>query len=245
MGCYNDFALVYDKLLSGDVDYKKWADFILNLCDEYKIHRDSYLDLACGTGNMTVELSSKFKETWAVDLSEEMLSIADTKLNGRGQKARILCEDICNLKLNKLFNLATCCLDSTNYITSDDELFNYFRGVYDHLSNNGLFIFDINSYYKISTILGNNTYNYDEDGIVYIWENFFENETVDMYLTFFIKDGELYRRVDEYHSERAFKEEEIEKYLYKAGFKLLKKLDCYEDKNISQYTERITYVAMK
>ena len=60
------------------------------------------------------------------------------------------------LSLNRKFDLITSVLDSTNYIIEEDKFVNYLMGVKEHLNDNGLFIFDINSYYKLSNILGNN-----------------------------------------------------------------------------------------
>ncbi|MGM8317420.1 class I SAM-dependent DNA methyltransferase, partial (plasmid) [Clostridium perfringens] len=87
---------------------------------------------------------------------------------------------------------------------------NYLRGVYNHLKEDGLFVFDINSYYKISEVLGNNVYTYDSEELFYAWENIFEDEIVEMNLNFFVKDGEKYERFTEVHEERAYKESEIE-----------------------------------
>lgn len=243
--CYNDFSLIYDKLLSEDIDYKKWADFILNLSDEYDIKKDSYLDIACGTGNISSELGSVFNETWGVDLSEDMLSIADKKFRSKGIKARLICEDMCNLNLRKQFDLVTCALDSVNYILDTGDLMKFLSGVYTHLKPHGLFVFDMNSYYKISEVLGSNTYNYDSDEIVYIWDNFYENEIVDMYLTFFVKKGELYRRFDEIHRERAYSLEFMDRCIDSCKLKILKRLDNYEPKNVEDYTERVTYVVTR
>lgn len=245
MDCYKKFAHIYDKLIHDDVDYKKWARIILNICDDYKINKEDYLDLACGTGNMTIELAKSFKHTWAVDVSDDMLSEAEEKMRKENLKAKFVCQDISNLMLNKDFDLITCVLDSTNYITKEEDLERYFESVYKHLKEKGIFIFDINSYYKLTEILGNNLYSYDDEDVVYIWENALENDIVDMYLTFFIKDGELYRRFDEEHKEKAYKADIIEKILNKSGFEILKKLDNYEDENIKENTERISYVLKK
>ena len=46
---------------------------------KYDIDVKNYLDLACGTGNVTVEIASDFKEIYAVDLSEDMLREAERK----------------------------------------------------------------------------------------------------------------------------------------------------------------------
>jgi len=245
MSCYKEFAKVYDELIRPDIDYKKWSTIILDNCRELGVNYDNYLDLACGTGNMTEEIAKAFKQAWAVDLSSEMLTEAENKLRKSGVKAKFVCQDICSINLNKKFDLITCCLDSTNYILDTEELIGYFNGVFNHLKEDGVFIFDINSYYKLTNILGNNIYKYEDDKVVYIWENSLEDDIVDMYLNFFIKEGDLYRRFDEEHSERAYREEFIEKSLEDIGFKIVKKLNNYEEKTIIDTTERIVYVVKK
>jgi ubiquinone/menaquinone biosynthesis C-methylase UbiE len=245
MDCYKEFAQIYDELINSDIDYKAWASSILCICKENNINMESYLDLACGTGNLTVEIASEFKNTFAVDLSSEMLSQAEIKMRNAQINVRLVCQDICELNLINDFNLITCCLDSSNYILEEENFKKYLVGVYSLLKSDGLFIFDINSYYKLTTVLGNNTYNYDNDDVVYIWENYLENDIVDMNLTFFVKEGQVYRRFDEQHSERAYTEEYIENLLEEIGFKVVKKMDKYEDKVVNDITERICYVLRK
>ncbi|SQC00546.1 S-adenosylmethionine-dependent methyltransferase [Clostridium tetanomorphum] len=150
--------------------------------------------------------------------------------------------DISELNLNKTFDLITCCLDSTNYIVENYKIENYFKNVYNHLKKNGIFIFDINSHYKLTKILGNNIYNYDDEDVYYIWENNLEENIVDMYLTFFIKENELYKRFDEFHQERAYTKEEIQELIKESGFEILQILDDYEEKQLREDTERIVYV---
>lgn len=242
---YKEFAHVYDELISSDIDYNKYSEAIHNICDVMNVNKDAYLDLACGTGNLTLLVAKPFKAAWGVDLSSEMLSVAEEKNRANSAKIKYICQNICNLKLNKKFNLITCCLDSTNYILEDELLLSYFTSVHDHLSEDGLFIFDINSHYKLTEILGDNVFNYDENDVVYIWENNLEDEIVDMYLTFFVKQGELYRRFDEHHTERAYQTDFIEKCLNQCGLKVVKLLDNYEDVEIKYDAERITFVVRK
>ncbi|WP_026884461.1 class I SAM-dependent DNA methyltransferase [Clostridium akagii] len=242
MECYKDFAHIYDELIQGDVDYKTWGNVILDICKENNINFEEYLDLACGTGNMTKEIATSFKHTWGVDLSEDMLMEADKKLRGLSIKGKLVSQNICNLQLNRKFDLITCCLDSTNYILNEQEIEKYLIGVKNHLKEDGIFIFDINSYYKLSHVLGNNIFTYDDGEVVYIWENNFENEIVDMFLTFFVKDHGRYDRFDEEHSERAYTESQIEGLLIKCGFLILKKLNNYRNVKIEEDTERIVYI---
>ncbi|MCM8711986.1 class I SAM-dependent methyltransferase [Clostridium sp. SYSU_GA19001] len=245
MSQYKDFASIYDQLINSDIDYNAWADKILNICSSLSIEKRDYLDLACGTGNMTVNIAKHFKNTWAVDLSSQMLTEAESKFRASNLKAKFVCQDISSLKLNYKFDLITCCLDSTNYILKEEDLKNYFRGVYSHLKEDGVFIFDINSYYKLTEILGNNIFTYDNEDVTYIWENFLENDVVEMNLTFFVKSGELYRRFDEMHCERAYKEQYLEDFIIKAGFIIKDKLNNYENCNINAASERIVYVLTK
>ncbi|MCB2293787.1 class I SAM-dependent methyltransferase [Clostridium algoriphilum] len=245
MDCYKEFACIYDELINSDIDYKTWASNILRICKEYNLEMDSYLDLACGTGNLTIEIASQFNHVWAVDLSSDMLSQAEKKMREASIKLNFVCQNICELNLNNTFNLITCCLDSSNYILEEENFEKYLMGAYNLLKEGGLFVFDVNSYYKLTNVLGNNTYNYDRDDVVYIWENYIENDVVEMNLTFFVKEGQVYKRFDEVHSERAYTQEYIENIIKKIGFKMIKKMDNYEDKVVSDHTERICYVLKK
>ena len=242
MDCYKEFALIYDELINSDIDYSAFGSFILETCERYFVKKDNYLDLACGTGNLTINIFNSFVLSFGVDMSMEMLTEAEKKVRNNSCKPKFICQDICELDINNDFDLITCCLDSVNYITDKESLKELFFKVKSHLKPDGLFIFDINSYYKIKNILGNNTFTYDSEDVFYVWENSFEEEIVDMYLSFFIKEGETYHRVDEQHSERAYPTEVIVELLEETGLQCLEMLDCYRDIEVSANTERVTFV---
>jgi SAM-dependent methyltransferase len=149
------------------------------------------------------------------------------------------------LTLNKKFDLITSVLDSTNYIIEEDGIESYFKSIYDHLNDDGIFIFDINSYYKLSEILGNNIYTYSEEEVFYTWENTFEDDLLSMFLTFFVKKGDLYERFEEEHLERAYKEDEIETYLKNANLEVINKFDGYTNDKVKSDSERLVYVVKK
>lgn len=245
MSSYNKMAKVYDELINEDINYKDIADFLLEIAKKENIKFDNYLDLACGTGSVGVHVGKNFKQNYFVDLSVDMLSEAEIKLRENRVKGKIICQDMCELNLNKKFDLISCVLDSTNYILEDDDLKEYFKSVYNHLEEDGIFVFDINSYYKISEVLGNNIYTYNSEEIFYAWENIFEDEIVEMDLTFFIKEGELYERFNEVHEERAYKEEDIERIFKEIGFEMISKNDGYSNKKVEDNTERILYILKK
>jgi methyltransferase type 11 len=242
---YGDFAEIYDELIYEDINYDSMCARVIDICNEEKITFNNYLDIACGTGNLTVRLAKNFKESFAVDLSEDMLREAFEKFKKEKIRCKIICQDMSKLSLNRKFDLITSALDSTNYIIDEDKLLNYFIRVKEHLSDNGLFIFDINSYYKLSNILGNNIYTYSEEDVFYTWENVFEEDLLSMYLTFFVKRDNLYERFEEEHLEKAYTEEFIENKLEIAGLKVIGKYEGYTEKQVNTNTERIVYVVKK
>lgn len=242
---YGEFAKIYDELINEDINYQEMCDRIIDICKDENIGFNNYLDIACGTGNVTVKLAKNFKESFAVDLSDDMLREAFDKLKKEKIKCKLICQDMSELSLNRKFDLITSVLDSSNYIIEESKFVDYLKRVKDHLGDNGIFIFDINSYYKLSEILGNNIYTYSEDQVFYTWENTFEDDILSMFLTFFVKKGDLYERFEEEHIERAYKEEFIDDKLKELGFKIIGKFDGYSEKSVESLTERIMYVVKK
>ena len=242
---YGEFAKIYDELINEDINYDEMVSRIINICEEQNIDFNNYLDVACGTGNVTIRLATRFKDIFAVDLSEDMLREAFEKLKANKIKGKVICQDMTELSLNKKFDLITSVLDSTNYIIDEDGIISYFKSIYEHLNDNGIFIFDINSYYKLSTILGNNIYTYSEDEVFYTWENVFEDNLLSMFLTFFVKKGGLYERFEEEHLERAYRQEEIEKYLRLSNLEVINKFDGYTNCKVQDNSERLVYVVKK
>ena len=58
MNQYGNFAYVYDQLMD-DVDYDAWVKYIENLIEKSGASVKNILELACGTGNITIPLAKK------------------------------------------------------------------------------------------------------------------------------------------------------------------------------------------
>lgn len=240
---YGEFAKIYDELINEDIDYNLISERILEISKENNLNFEDYLDVACGTGNVLSKVGKNFNNIIGVDLSDDMLREAYDKMREVRLKGKLLCQDMTELQLNRKFDLITSVLDSTNYITEDDQLEEYFIGIKNHLKDDGIFIFDINSYYKLSEILGNNIYTYNEEKVFYSWENVFEDELLSMYLTFFVQNQNgFYERFEEEHLEKAYTEEFIENILNKIGLEVSDKFDGYTQDKVTNITERIVYV---
>ncbi len=243
---YKEFAGIYDELINEDIDYDKIYTKVMNICSRYNINNEDYLDLACGTGNVGCRIGKRFKNVYAVDLSDDMLSIAYEKFHINKIKAKVICQDMSELNLNHKFDLITCVLDSSNYITEEQDFEDYIKSIHNHLKDDGLFVFDVNSYYKLSEIMGNNIFTYSSEDVFYTWENTFEDEVLNMFLTFFVKqENGLYKRFEEEHYERAYKDSYICKVLNDNNLQILHKFNGYSDELLNDKAERILYVVKK
>jgi len=239
MDAYSKFADIYDELME-DVPYGQIADLIDSKIKKYDIKNNIVLDLACGTGTLTKELSEKGYEMIGTDASAEMLQKAQEKNPG----VLFLNQPMEEFELYGTVGVIVCSLDSVNYLADDESLYETFRLCNNYLEPDGLLIFDINTEYKFRNILADNIFTFDNEKIFYTWENdYSEDERLcDFYLTFFVKEGELYSRFDEIHTERAYSDTEITKALEANGFSIVEKLDNFTDNSASEKSERVMYV---
>lgn len=240
MSSYNTFARFYD-LLTENVDYKVRSDYISNFFSDYLPHGKKLLDLACGTGSFSKCFSDIGYNVTGVDLSDDMLAVADNKC---GNQVRFFKADISNFSLGEKFDLCTCLLDSLNHLHSYDDLKKCFECVYDSLNENGIFIFDINTPYKHKAILGDNTFVFDEDDFFLSWDNeYLSDYKVRIVLDFFVFNGKNYDRFSEEFTEQAY---DIE--LYKTaleGFEILGIYDDLTKNSPNDESQRIYFVCKR
>lgn len=241
---YNEFSLIYDKLMMKDINYMNWYNYIKDIFNKFGKKPNNILEMACGTGNLTEILAKERYNIECFDLSEEMLSIAYEKLR-KYKNVSIRNMNMLNFNFNKKFDSIISICDSINYIINIEDLKKTFLNVYNHLDNEGIFIFDINSYYKLSEVIGDNTFVHDEDDVFYTWENEFKDNISNFYLTFFIKENDVYHRFNEFHRERAFHIEEIVLLLKKVGFEKISTFNGLSFERPKEYSTRINFVAIK
>lgn len=246
MDSYGGFASLYDELMN-DFDYEEWARYIEEIYIHYNFKPKDILEMACGTGNLTYFLAKKRYNLVCFDLSQEMLTKAYEKL-GRFNNVKILNQNMIDFNINKKFDSVISICDSINYITTDEDLAKCFKNVYNHLKPNGIFIFDLNSYYKLKNIIGNNTFVEDREDIFYTWQNYYDNDKdmCEFYLTFFEKNKDgSYNRFDEVHIERSYKEDFIYEQLLNAGFTKIDYYNAFTFNEKEDCNERINFVAIK
>lgn len=202
---YGDFAYYYDRFMT-DINYGKWADYIIEIFKRNKLGPELITDLGCGTGSFCIEMARRGYEMIGIDLSAEMLSCARQKALEAGADILFLNQDMTSFELYGTVDAITCLMDSVNYVTYKNDLKRLFKLVANYLNPGGLFVFDINSPYKFENILSDNVFCETDPEASYIWQNSYDkaNKLCRFDLVFFVREGELYKRFDEVHYERSY-----------------------------------------
>jgi len=219
---YNSFAKIYDELMT-DAPYQKWGTYISDILIERGLiptesSKPLVLDLACGTGTMTLLLAEKGYDMMGVDASIDMLAAAQEKSYNEGQNILFLAQDMRELDLFGTIDAAVCVCDGINYILDEDELFTVFKRVRLFMNPGGVFIFDMNTEYKFKELLGNRSFEgKSENGAAYSLDNSFDETLgINEYRVLFThENGDSFTEI---HRQRAYKTDKVIDLLQKAGF---------------------------
>lgn len=246
---YSVLAPVYDKL-NDTVDYNKWADFIEKCFEKFAENKPkSVLELGCGTGSMTLELARRKYDMTALDLSEDMLSVADDRAREEGlNNILLLCENMCAFELYGTVDAVICCLDGINHLDIKDDLYACFALVNNYLNPNGLFIFDVNTPYRFKTTYADRDYILEDDGVMCCWRNRLnkKGDVVDFCLTVFEENEDgTWSRTDGVERERAYGLRSLKNALEANGMELVDVSADYDFAEPTDQTERWYITAKK
>lgn len=144
MTCFIDYARYYN-LLYKDKDYAGEAQYVHDLIQKYKPGAKTILNLGCGTGSHDFELAKLGYDVTGIDLSPEMLAVANKRFST--QKAQIanltfIQGDIRTARLNKMFDVVISLFHVMSYQTTHDDLQAAIYTAKTHLNAGGLFLFD-------------------------------------------------------------------------------------------------------
>ncbi len=246
MSTYSFFAQHYD-LLMQDAAYPARAGFYREMLAQYGQGQGILLDLACGTGTLSIEMAQAGYEVIGVDQSEAMLSIARKKALEAGTEILFLQQRMQDLDLYGTVDACICTLDSLNHINSLRQLQMIVQKIALFLNPGGCFIFDVNTLYKHQYVLADHSFVYELPDLYCVWQNQYDPNVhaVDIRLDFFKNQGPYYHRESESFRESYYSDETLTDVLREAGFQIQGRFDDIAKAAPSAETQRITYVCQK
>ena len=130
----------YYDLLNSKKNYLNEVNYIDKLIRSYDRQAKSILDLGCGTAKHLNYLHKKKYKLHGVDISKHMIEIAKKRL--KNKDICLTVSDVTKLKLNAKFDVVTSLFHVMSYQDTNNKVLNFFDSAYNHLNDNGIFIFD-------------------------------------------------------------------------------------------------------
>lgn len=205
---YKNFAKVYDEFMSF-CDYDEWVSLIERFIVESGVEGKKLLEIGCGTGEILKRLQNKYECT-GLDLSENMLKIAQTKLKNKDIK--LFLGDMREFNTGEKYDIIVALFDTINHLTSQEELLDTLNSVKSSLNENGIFIFDLVDREFMNEMFHGGVFYDNRENLVTIWEHFMEGELDIIEATYFSKNKNgTYDRYEEVYEKRIFFEHEVKK----------------------------------
>lgn len=244
---YSVFANYYDYLMQ-DVDYDAWLDRVLQPIKKHHPKGKVLVDLACGTGNISNRLARKGYAVTGIDLSEEMLMVAQDKAYEKNLRIQYLKQNMIQFKVHRKADLVTCICDGLNYLLTREDLERFFSNASTQMTEGALLILDISTPYKYAHILSKRTIAELDEAVSFIWENHFDELSgkLTFEIAFFVPDEAtgLYRRSLEHHEQKSHSFNEILE-ASKDCFELIEHLDGETGIGATEQSERWLMVFRK
>lgn len=239
---YENLSLVYDQLMK-DVDYKGWANYLTKIYEGLNKDAKTLLEYGCGSGSVILEMPSNL-ELIGVDLSVEMLSLAESKAREKNRDIRLFMGDLNEFDIGKKLDIISIPCDTLNYL-NPKELKAFFKKVYKELNFNGILLFDMVTKSYLEDYIAANNFIFDTDDVFFTWESEVIDDHIDSVLTFFIKNKDKYIRVDDEQTQYIYKKNQIEELLKEAGFEFIASYEFETFNAASDSIDRNQFIAQK
>lgn len=101
------------------------------------------LELACGSGRLTIPLAREGIDITGLDISEEMLQLAKSKASKSGLSIRFIRGDIRSFDLGEKFKFIVIPAQSLSHLHTREEIEDCFSCVRRHLADEGRFLIEL------------------------------------------------------------------------------------------------------
>ncbi len=139
---YTKLANIYDSVME-DVNYDLWGDFIDAIIREHYPGAKNVLELACGTGSLSLSLDEldSYNIT-ATDKSDAMIEQARRKNKEGLCNVLFRVMDFLNIEPDQTYDIVVSIFDSINYLQTPEQIQQFLKETQKVLHPQSLLIFD-------------------------------------------------------------------------------------------------------
>lgn len=131
-----------DRDFDDECDFLDWCLNNLGKVKKSKLKKKKFLEIACGPARHAREFVRRGWQSYALDLSAEMVEYAVHEAKKEGLKIDGLVGDMINFKLDKKVPLAASMMESIAHITTNDEMISHLRSVAKNLKPGGIYVIE-------------------------------------------------------------------------------------------------------
>ena len=236
---YEGLAPIYDFVMR-HVDYVSWTSYVDTLLRKFGNGPGTLADLACGTGNTTLQFSKLGYEVSGIDASAAMVAVAQGKAESIEASVPFSTGDLRRLEGLGPFDAATCLYDSFNYLMTAEDVGAALESVAGILKPDGVFVFDICTERNSLDHFRDVRDAEEGPGFLYTRHSYYDAERRLQFNSFDISYED--RRVCEIHAQRIYEFDRMAAMVEASRFEFLGAFDGFSMFRGSDRSDRIHFV---
>ncbi|ACA82231.1 class I SAM-dependent DNA methyltransferase [Leuconostoc citreum] len=242
---YSTFAEKYDQLFDDNM-YEAWLAFV-------KVHttKGTILDLGGGAGRLAVLLAEDGYAVDVLDLSADMLTLAQRHAQAAKVDINLLQADMRDWSdWPKIYDTIISFADAFNYLPTLHDFKAALAQAAQHLNTGGQLLFDVITPYQVNELYQDYYYNNDDDADnIFMWTSYPGDSinSVDHDLKFFVYDEAIdgFKILREIHHEQTYDLIVYQQALEEAGFKDVQVMADFGIHSVNDETSRWFFKAVK
>ena len=225
--------------------------FWVNQCKD----KNNILEIACGTGRITIPIVKSGKKVYALDYSSAMLDVLKEKMLESGydnNNIELFCQDMRDMKFDMKFDIIIITSNSVNHLEKTEDFEKMLSCTYNLLNDGGLLVFDALRP-KFKYLIRNTDEYYDHDEFtlsktgetIKICENsVYDHATQINNVNYYYTDSKGKRTILN-TKVRLFFPQELDYIIQKSKYKLVGKYDWYDLRPFEGKTNEQIFILRK